>query len=57
MVSDKDHQRNLKRIAKAIEEINKKLRAAGTQIVRSDQQIQLPEQKSQIRPNTSNNSN
>jgi hypothetical protein len=56
-VSDKDHLRHLKRIAIAIEESNKKLRAAGIQIIKSGEQIQLPEQKTQIGSHTTDNPN
>ena len=47
-MKDKEHQHNLKRIAKAIKATNERLRAAGIQvkdIKDVEQQIQIPEQK------------
>jgi len=52
-VTDKEHQRNLKRLSKAIKASNDRLRAAGVQVKEvegMEQQIQIPEQKPEIRP-------
>jgi hypothetical protein len=49
-VNDKEHQRNLKRIAKAIEASNERLRKAGIQVRGAEQNIHVPDQKSEIRP-------
>jgi uncharacterized heparinase superfamily protein len=49
-MTEKEHKRNLRRIAKAIEASNERLRAAGIQITGAEQQIHVPEQKPGIRP-------
>jgi hypothetical protein len=49
-VNDKEHQRNLKRIAKASEASNERLRKAGIQVIGAEQPIHLPPQKLEIRP-------
>jgi hypothetical protein len=56
-VNDKEHKRNLKRIAKAIEASNEKLRKAGIQFSGSEKHTHLREQKFQIRQSTPDNSN
>jgi hypothetical protein len=56
-VTDKEHQRNLKRIAKAVEASNDKLRAKGILVKEAndiEKQIQIPEQKPEIRPRATN---
>jgi hypothetical protein len=56
-VNNKEHKRNLRRIAKAIETSNEKLRKAGIQFTGSENQIHMPEQKPQFRQKTTDNSN
>jgi hypothetical protein len=56
-MNDKEHRRNLRRIAKAIEASSEKLRKAGIQFSGSEKQIHVPEQKPQFRQKTTDNSN
>jgi len=49
-VTDKDHKRNLKRIANAIAASNAKLRAAGIRVSGAEKPIHVPEPKPQISP-------
>jgi hypothetical protein len=51
-VNDKEHKRNLRRIAKAIEASNETLRKAGIQVMSVEKEIHVPEKKSEIRPRT-----
>ena len=48
-VNDKEHKRNLRRLAKAIEASNEMLRKAGIQVRGAEQPIHVPEQKPEIR--------
>jgi hypothetical protein len=48
-MTEKEHKRNPRRIARAIEANNEKLRAAGIQVKGAEQQIHVPEQKPGIR--------
>jgi len=49
-VNEKEHKRNLRRIAKAIEASNERLRQAGVQVVSAEKHIHVPGQKPEIRP-------
>jgi hypothetical protein len=50
MVTEKEHQRDLKKIKKAIQESNDMLRRIGIKLPPSEQQIHVPEQKPQLKP-------
>jgi hypothetical protein len=49
-LSDKEHKRNLRQIAKAIAASNERLRAAGIRVKGAERAIYVPEPKPQIRP-------
>jgi flagellar motor switch protein FliM len=53
-MTKKDHQRNLKRIEKAIEESNVQLRKAGLRVEMLPAQIQTNQKNVQSRPRATN---